>query len=308
MPTISVVICTYNREKYLPLCLEHLKNQTAPKESFEIVIINNNSKDLTDLICSQFISNNPELNVTYDIEYKPGLSHARNRGIELSIGEIICFIDDDGFVFPDYIMNLIELLKKHKNISAFGGRIYPVFESSKPNWMSRWLLPLISVLDLGEQIKLFNFNSYPIGANMGFKKSLISEVGFFNTELGRIENTLLGGEEKDFFYKIRRINIPIYYIPNLRINHIIPDSRLSMEYIKKMGIGIGISEQIRAKNLGNNSYYFSIIKEALKWLVSFILALFYLFLSKEKSTMLLLFRSWVTAGLLNKNHFDTNDK
>jgi hypothetical protein len=85
MLKISVVICTYNREKYLPICLDHLKNQKAPKDSFEIVIINNNSTDSTDIICRDFIAKNPELNVTYDIEYDPGLSHARNKGIALSM-------------------------------------------------------------------------------------------------------------------------------------------------------------------------------------------------------------------------------
>ena len=81
-PFISIIICTYNRMEYLPNCLEHLKNQTAKKEFYEIIIIDNNSSDKTELICKDYIQKNSEINVTYFLEKKPGLSNARNRGIK----------------------------------------------------------------------------------------------------------------------------------------------------------------------------------------------------------------------------------
>lgn len=294
----SVIICTYNRELYLPKCLEHLKNQTADPKSYEIVIVNNNSSDSTDAICKEFCAKNPALQITYIIETTPGLSAARNCGIQNSKGELLCFIDDDGFAFPDYVDNLIRIHATHPEILAFGGRIYPEFEKEKPIWLTRWLMPLLSVLDKGDEITFFKGNSYPIGANMGFTKSIISQIGDFNSELGRKGDLLLGGEEKDFFYRIKNEHIQIYYLPHLKITHIIPASRLHIDYIKRLGIGIGLSEQKRTKSEHTLIYLFSIVLEMLKWGATFFLAFYYFFIHIDKSKFLLKFRWWVTKGLI----------
>ena len=102
-PLVSIIICTYNRMQYLPKCLEHLKNQTCKTEDYEVVLINNNSTDKTEFICKEYIQKNPELNVSYFLEKNPGLSHARNRGVKEANGDVLCFIDDDGFAIPDYV-------------------------------------------------------------------------------------------------------------------------------------------------------------------------------------------------------------
>jgi glycosyltransferase involved in cell wall biosynthesis len=294
----SVIICTYNRERYLPTCLAHLKQQTAPRTSFEIVLVNNNSSDLTDSICLAFQAENPQLNLTYVIESNPGLSYARNRGITESKGEMVCFIDDDGFAYPDYIENLHKELEKNRAIEAFGGRIFPRYEEQKPKWLSKWLMPLLSVLDKGNSIRLFKGRDYPIGANMGCKRSILLKAGAFNTELGRKGTELLGGEEKDFFFKVKKMNIPVFYLPNVTIDHIIPDQRLTVDYIKRMANGIGRSEQIRTKNKSFSAYTMALISELMKWFVTLLLSIYYVFFHWEKSWMLLRFRFWVTKGLL----------
>ena len=296
---ISIIICTYNRVLYLPKCLEHLKNQDSKASDYEIIIIDNNSTDKTAEISKKFISENPELNIRYILEPTSGLSHARNKGINESRGEIICFIDDDGFVFPDYVKNLRKTLEDNPNINAFGGKIYPMYESQRPKWMTRWLQPLLSVIDKGNKIVLFKGNHYPIGANMGFRRCLIEKVGFFNTNLGRKGNSLLGGEEKDFFFKIKKLNEPIFFLPSVIIHHVIPDNRVTPDYIRRMGIGIGISERVRTLNNNKFDYLISLIKEFLKWGVTLSLSFIYLFSYWQKSSMLIRFRYWVTIGLLN---------
>jgi glycosyltransferase involved in cell wall biosynthesis len=296
---ISIIICTYNRVLYLSKCLEHLRNQNSKPSDYEIVIVDNNSTDKSEEISRNFIYENPHLIVKYIFESNSGLSHARNRGINESIGEVICFIDDDGFVFPEYVKNLKYCLINNPHINAFGGKIYPMYESSPPKWMTRWLQPLLSVIDKGNNIVLFKGTHYPIGANMGFKRNLITKIGLFNTDLGRKGNSLLGGEEKDFFLKIKKIKEPIYFLPNVIINHIIPDNRVTESYIRRMGIGIGISERIRTINNNNFEYIITVFKEVFKWIVTIFLAVFYLFSFWGKSYMLIRFRYWVTLGLLN---------
>ena len=86
---ISVVICTYNREKFIGKALECLSRQDLQKDKFEILIVDNRSTDRTAAICGKFIAAHPDLSVRYFFEDKKGLSFARNRGLQESIAPII---------------------------------------------------------------------------------------------------------------------------------------------------------------------------------------------------------------------------
>lgn len=295
---LSVIICTYNRELYLGSALESIKNQSFDKNEYEIILINNKSTDNTEKISKNFAENNKDLNFRYFIEYNQGLSFARNRGIREAEGEILIFIDDDAFAFTDYLQEIYKFFSENKHIIAGGGRIYPHWESKKPEWMSKYLITLVSAIDLGDKIKLFKNRNFPIGANMAFRKEAFEKYGDFNTNLGRVGKGMQGGEEKDIFYRIRNSGELIAYIPNAKVNHLAPDTRLSMEFIRKQAIEIGKSERIRAKSISNTELIMSYFREILKWMASFMI--FFQFLisfKKEQAKMIIRFRFWVSKGL-----------
>ena len=92
---ISVVICTYNRSRHLKNILNSLAEQEVPDDLvWEIVVIDNNSKDDTKDVVDEFTLKTP-IPVKYFTEEKQGLSHARNRGIVESEGKYVAFTDDD---------------------------------------------------------------------------------------------------------------------------------------------------------------------------------------------------------------------
>ena len=206
---ISIIVCTYNREIYLPKMLNSVAQQDCNKDDFELIIINNNSTDNSSEICQNFKNNN-NINVSYFLEERQGLSFARNRGIKESKGDFLVFIDDDAFLEECYINELKKYLKDTEADIGFGGRIFPYLECDLPRWMSDYLSPLMSIIDLGEKIKLFKGYKYPIGANMGVSKSIINRVGNFNEELGRTGTSMIGGEEKDFFLRIEAEPYSVY--------------------------------------------------------------------------------------------------
>jgi GT2 family glycosyltransferase len=185
--------------------------------------------------------------------------------------------------------------------AACGGRIYPRFESRRPRWMSHFLLSLTSSIDLGNQIKVFSRRQFPIGANMAVRSGIFKKYGVFNPALGRRGNSLDGAEEKDFFYRLTDAKEKIYYVPGAVVYHCVPDSRLTFDFFKRQAQGIGKSERIRAKSLSSAEYMKSIIREGLKWGISFILFVFYLVtLRPAKAVRLLLFRWYVSRGLLSE--------
>ncbi len=304
MITFSIIICTYNRQEYIKKCLESIRHQSFSKENYELVIVNNKSTDNTDHLCQAFISESKGsgLNITYVTEQQQGLSYARNRGILEAKGDFLIFLDDDAFADKEYLKSLNDFYVQNKDVvSAYGGKILPYLESEKPKWMSSFLMPLMSVINLGNKAKPFPKGKYPIGANMGIKAKMFKKYGGFNTELGRVGKNLMGGEEKDMFDRIRKHNEKIVYLPDAFVHHVVPDSRLTKDFIKKQALGIGISEKVRVSNKkqGNlKSLYFA---ETFKWGASIILFLFYtLTLQYPKAKMIIKFRTWVTKGILKK--------
>ena len=121
---VSVIVCTFNRVKYLPICLEKLANQTVSSSEYEIIIIDNNSTDESGLVCELFIDSHKTINVHYFLELKQGHTYSRNRGIAESKGEILAFIDDDAFVEVNYIENINKAFS-NLEIVALGGKITP---------------------------------------------------------------------------------------------------------------------------------------------------------------------------------------
>lgn len=299
---ISIIVCTYNREKYLYDALKSIAENGCATEAYEIILINNNSTDHTEQECLRFQNDHPEVDSHYFVETNQGLSYARNRGIRESHGDTLLFLDDDSFIQKNYLNNLIKNLREHPDADAFGGKITPEFESGEtPKWLSKWNYSWVSAIDMGEQVKLFDSKKYPIGANMGIKKACFDKMGDFNTQLGRSKKNLMGGEEKDLFDRLRNHGCHIYYFPDIEVHHVIPPSRTTKEYIRKLGEGIGMSERIRTLSVSKAKYAARLFSELVKWGGTIVLWLGFALQGKtEKGNALVLFRHHVSKGLLKK--------
>jgi len=301
MEKVSVIICTYNRIDYLRICLEKLVEQNVLKDQYEVIIINNNSDDGTADFCHKFILENPSCEIRYYLEQKQGHTYSRNRGIAESNGTILAFLDDDAFVKEDYIFHIQMFFKEHPEADAIGGKINPVFESEKPAWMSKYLMPLVSALDLGNQITEFKGRKFPIGANMAFRRAVFVTFGNFNVELGRRGSVgLEGGDEKELFMRLKRENRCIYYVPQVEVDHVIPQRRVKIDYIKGLAIGVGTSEKKRIIQSGSVEVLKKLIEESIKIVATLLLSLHYfLTLQPAKASMIVRFRFWVNKGLIS---------
>lgn len=302
---ISVIICTYNRDKYIYRTLQHIACNGFPTDRYEIILVNNNSTDRTAEECRKFQHNFPDVNYHYYLENRQGLSFARNRGMQEAQGEILLFLDDDAFMQKNYLHRLTSYVDKYPDAAAFGGKISPEYENGKiPEWMSKWTYSWVSAIDKGDQVCQFEGNSYPIGANMGFRRSAIPTEGF-NTALGRNKGNLMGGEEKDIFNRMKAENARIYYFPDVEVIHVIPEKRTTREYIKQMALGIGKSERLRTLKISRLNYLKRLVAEGIKWAASFILCLGYTFSGQpQKGSILIYFRWYVSQGLLLSSDTD----
>ena len=89
---ISVIIPTFNSEKYIQQCISSVLNQTY--ENYEIIVVDNNSTDSTVSIIKSF--NSDKIKIIY-VFNNGNISISRNLGIKNSIGSWIAFLDSDDF-------------------------------------------------------------------------------------------------------------------------------------------------------------------------------------------------------------------
>lgn len=298
---ISLVICTYNRDKYLPKVLESILNQTCLSSDYEIVLINNNCTDQTESICLDFQKKHPEIEFNYVIEYQQGLSYARNRGYKESKYDLIAYLDDDAFISKNYVENTILFFNNNPKTIALGGKIHLDYEVDIPTWSNKYVNSILGYFDKGNQVFQFTSKDYPRGSNMIFKKQILETVNGFNVTLGRTGKNMNGGEEKDIFKRIYLLKHKVMYSPDIIVYHTVPAHRIEMSFIKKQAFGIGYSERIRTLNISTGSYIKKWLLEIYKW--GGTLALFVIYLLKgqpAKSIIILKFRYWISKGLCSK--------
>lgn len=297
---ISVIVCTYNRAEYLGKCLESLANQSLQVTAYEVILIDNCSTDHTHKVYHSFEEKNQHIHFRVCSENKQGLSFARNRGIAEAKGNILVFIDDDAIASYNYLREIWLYFSSGKTAIAGGGKILPMYETQQPAWMTVFLMPLVSVINLGNRVRFFPGNRFPIGANMFFRREAFIKYSDFNTSLGRMGQELLGGEEKELMLRMAAAREKIVYLPDAYVHHFIPADRLNPSFIIRQAIGIGKSEIIRAKAAGKPRI-FVLIPELAKWAASIVLfAMYLLKLDLPKAKMMVKFRYFVSYGMISQ--------
>ena len=298
---LSIIICTYNRDKYIYNVLKSIAENDFSRTGYEIVLVNNNSTDNTESECQRFQQDFPDIGFHYCVERNQGLSYARNRGIQESKGDILIYVDDDALVNKEYLQTYADFFAKNLGIAAAGGPIIPQYETAEPAWMSHYTRQLITgKLYLGEKEREFPKSAFPGGGNAAYRKEVFDKIGLFNVELGRKGNSLIGAEEKDLFDKMTTIGIRFFYLPTAILYHIIPEKKLTQDYFNRLTYSIGVSERYRTLSISKKKYAYRIVNEMIKWGGATLIALsFYLRLQFAKGNKLLAFRWNVTKGLLN---------
>ena len=300
---ISVIICTYNRDKYIYNVLKSLALGTLEHSAYEIILVDNNCTDNTRQEVEHFCNVFPQVSLRYFVETNQGLSHARNRGIKESKGDILVYVDDDATVNPEYLKTYTDWFESHPETDAAGGPIIPHYETgSEPKWMTYFIKRLLTgYLYFGDKAKPFPGDNYPGGGNAAYRSRVFEKVGLYNVELGRNGDSLGGGEEKDIFDKMKREGMQFVYLPDAILYQSIPGYKLEEDYFNRLTTGIGQSERARTLRIGKSAYRKRLLSELKKWCATIVLWCFYLVTFRPgRGNMLIRFRRNVTKALLGK--------
>lgn len=292
---VTVAIPTYNRADFLRQTLAGIVAQQFPRDHFEVLVIDNNSKDHTRAVVAEFASAHPA--PRYLQESRQGLDYARNRAIAEARGEIVLFADDDILVQPDWLAQMaVPLLADggQRKIGAVGGEVIPVFPDGLPDWVREWHAPLAFRPDAGPLEKKHS----PMGANLAFPKWVFAELGLFHTALDRAAGNYFSGGDSEMVRRVRAAGLEVWFSPGAAVKHQMPASRTTFRYAARHAFDSARSRVIdRAGQPGAMGYLIGRMPaNAAKALGFALLALLNFIVFRPGAAKKALVRAWRSCG------------
>lgn len=301
-PEISVIICSYNRADYIIGAVESLYHQTLDKNRFDVFVVDNNSIDNTGDMVQRYISDHPDFDLHYLTETRQGASFARNTGAAFAKSPLLCFMDDDAIAEKEYLERIVNFFPSHSDAAGLGGRIIPKYIPEEPEWMSHFVSSLVGNFDYSDHRTVFKEGKYPLESNMIVRKEDFNAIGGFNVELPGVKGTLrIGGEGKDFFYRLQASGKKIYYDPDVIVHHIVEVKKLTPHYMYRVASGIGRGERVRTLAISKWAYIKKFFEYLYKLAGSVVLGIFYALKGRPAQAWpVIKFRIDALKGLIGK--------
>jgi glycosyltransferase involved in cell wall biosynthesis len=242
MPALSVIICTHNpRRDYLDRTLESLRAQTLPSEKWELLLVDNASKE--PLATSVDLSWHPQ--GRHVLETSLGLTPARLCGIRAAASDLLLFVDDDNILQPDYLAVLLQLAADNPQLACFGaGRLEPEFEQQPaPEYMSRIHYLALRTVASPQWSNVPGDCIIPWGAGLAVRRAVAERVKDVvgtcpvRKQLDRVGQNLLCGGDDEFTYAACDMGFGKGLFPALRITHLIAARRVTPDYLMNLARG-----------------------------------------------------------------------
>lgn len=197
IPTVSVIIPTYNRAEILPKSVNSVLNQTF--EDFELIVVDDASEDHTGSVISGMNDNRIDYVRHHDNRH---VSAARNTGIEHARGEFIAFLDDDDCWLPGKLEQQVRLMNQDPEV----GMVYCWMSYQRGGKELRKYKPALRGNIFAETLV-----GQPIGnaSTLLVRASIIEDIGGFDVELSR-------GNDGDFIRRVAK-QYNVDYVPEVLV-------------------------------------------------------------------------------------------
>jgi glucosyl-dolichyl phosphate glucuronosyltransferase len=293
---VTVAIPTYNRAELLRQTLAGLARQDFPRDDFEVLVIDNNSRDGTAAVVASFAGERPA--PRHVLETRQGLDHARNRALAEARGEIIVFGDDDILVESDWISRMVAPWAgaAAARIGAVGGEVIPVFPDGLPAWVAEWHGPLAFRAEAGP----LGPHQSPMGANLAFPRRVFAELGPFHAGLDRTAGNYFSGGDSEMVRRVRAAGLEVWFAPAAAVRHQMPAGRTTFRYAARHAFDSARSRVIdRAAGPGARGYLLSrLLANAAKAPGFALLALAQLLVLRPGPAKKALVRAWRSCGYI----------
>ncbi|WP_289021520.1 glycosyltransferase family A protein [uncultured Salegentibacter sp.] len=194
---ISIIIPTYNREQRISKAVQSVFDQSAA--NWELIIVDDGSTDKTKKAIEKYLLDE---RVQYFFQENSGVSAARNRGVELSKGDYLIFLDSDDYFLPGLIARLNEI--KYNRYDLICWEVLKKIDGEPSIWKPHKLEKIYN-----------NITATFLAGSICYKKEVFLHAGGFDREMFFGENYELGiriGNLKELKIKILKKSFLFYEI------------------------------------------------------------------------------------------------
>lgn len=211
-PFVSIIIPVWNSERRIVMALEAIARQTAPRDRFEVIVVDNGSNDGTAEAVRQFDF------VKLLSEPTPGSYRARNRGLAEARGEYVLFTDSDCVPDPDWVAQAIAATERMPEAALYGGEITLFREEGAGRLAASY-----------EELHSFNqrlniASGHCVTANWLCRRDDLRQVGGF-------KDRLLSGGDAECSRRMVAAGYKLVHVPDMVVRH--PSRASVKDLIKK---------------------------------------------------------------------------
>jgi len=238
--SLSVVVCTWKRQRRLPGLLAALASQT--RAPLEVLLVDNEGSAETEALARA--AGLPGLRCL--AEPSLGVSAARNRGLAEAKGGLVAFLDDDTIPVAGWAAALLDGAAAHPAAGALGGPVELRLEAPAPDFLASLGAPAswLPSLDGGPaDLRLEAERRYrgPLGCNMAFRRAAFQAAGRFHPRLGRAGEALGALSESTYVDRVREAGFEVWYLAAARVEHLMPPERLTAHWFLQRAYWEGVS-------------------------------------------------------------------
>jgi glycosyltransferase involved in cell wall biosynthesis len=200
-PRVSVVVPTYNRARVLEGCLQALAAQTVASHQFEVIVVDDGSRDDTPAVCASWAARLPRFRVHR--QQNRGPAAARNAGIQLASAPIVAFTDDDCVPPPDWLGRIVQAFEADGDLGAIGG----VMITPPHQW-----IPLTHHSDLTTP-GAADYSRFIGTNNAAYRRDILLRAGAFDETFRHVSV-----EDAELYLRLRRLGKTVID-PHLYVLH-----------------------------------------------------------------------------------------
>lgn len=210
MLKLSIIIPVYNKEEYLSRCFDSVISQIdIRKNQFEILVVDDGSKDKSHLIIEEYVNKHPNL-FTYIRQENSGVSVARNNAIQKASGEFVLFLDADDEIIEGALLKVYAFLEKNETIDML------VTRQTQNNGKVERLLPVHGLQENYTYTGVEAFQSHYVRLNAGggiCRTNFIKDHNIqFPVGVRNSEDTIFFGIVQVYATAIMYYDVPLYRI------------------------------------------------------------------------------------------------
>ena len=246
---LTVAICAHNAAPRIGPTLAALALQRGlPSSHWEILLIDNASGDDTRGAAArawQAAGGDPA-HLRIIPEPQAGLLHARRRALAETRSDLLCFVDDDNALSPDYLARATAFMDAHPQVGALGGSTV-AGAGTYPDWFDRYAR-CYAVGPQHDQAGDVTDTAFPLwGAGIVMRTAALTALectGFRPVLTGRIGGRAMSGDDTELCFALRRSGWRLWYQPELRLTHNLQPDRLRWGACLKQNEGFGAASPI----------------------------------------------------------------